>query len=211
MTLPTSGPLTLADIQTEFGGSNPISLSEYYAGGGLVPSGTTGTFGAVPSSGAISIRDFYGTSAFALGFDANFNMLSDASRPATVQASFTLNTNATVSASAGSITAAATRWGNPTITSVGSAYEVRLEVSGISVEASIPTLIQFAGVNVTATGNTPYYALSSARSLIVEATSDPDVGDSDFSTLQGTIRIRQIANPANEATATFTLTANADQ
>lgn len=62
MTLPSSGPLTLADIQGEFGGSNPISLSEYYAGGGLVPSGTTGTYGAVPSSGTISIQNFYGTS-----------------------------------------------------------------------------------------------------------------------------------------------------
>jgi hypothetical protein len=62
MTLPTSGPLSLTDIQTEFGGTNPISLNEYYAGGGLVPSGTTGTNGAVPSSGAISINSFYGTS-----------------------------------------------------------------------------------------------------------------------------------------------------
>lgn len=62
MTLPTSGPLTLADIQTEFGGSNPISLSEYYAGGSYVPAGTTGTNGAVPSSGTISISNFYGTS-----------------------------------------------------------------------------------------------------------------------------------------------------
>lgn len=63
MTLPSSGPLTLADIQTEFGGSNPISLSEYYAGGAYVPAGTTGTYGAVPSSGTISIRNFYGTSS----------------------------------------------------------------------------------------------------------------------------------------------------
>lgn len=65
MTLPTSGPLTLADIQTEFGGSNPISLSEYYAGGvdGYVPAGTSGTNGPVPSSGTISISNFYGTSA----------------------------------------------------------------------------------------------------------------------------------------------------
>jgi hypothetical protein len=62
MALPASGPLTLQDIQTEFGGSNPIGLNEYYAGGGLVPPGTSGTFGAVPSSGAISIQNFYGTS-----------------------------------------------------------------------------------------------------------------------------------------------------
>jgi len=61
--LPTSGPLSLADIQTEFGGSNPVSLSEYYAGGSYVPAGTSGTNGAVPSSSTISISNFYGTSA----------------------------------------------------------------------------------------------------------------------------------------------------
>lgn len=61
MPLPSSGPLTFANIQTEFGGSNPIGLNEYYAGGGLVPSGTSGTYGAVPSSGTISVQNFYGT------------------------------------------------------------------------------------------------------------------------------------------------------
>jgi hypothetical protein len=63
MAIPASGPLAFTDIQTEFGGSNPISLSEYYAGGGLVPAGTSGTYGAVPSSGQISVQNFYGTSA----------------------------------------------------------------------------------------------------------------------------------------------------
>jgi len=63
MTLPSSGPLSLSDIQGEFGGSNPIGLDEYYAGGSYVPPGTSGTYGAVPSSGAISIQNFYGTSA----------------------------------------------------------------------------------------------------------------------------------------------------
>jgi hypothetical protein len=62
MALPTSGPLSLTDIQTEFGGSNPISLSEYYAGGSYVPSGASGTNGPIPTSGAISLSDFYGAS-----------------------------------------------------------------------------------------------------------------------------------------------------
>lgn len=62
MALPTSGPLSMSQIQTEFGGVNPIGLNEYYAGGGLVPPGTSGTYGAVPSSGQISIQNFYGTS-----------------------------------------------------------------------------------------------------------------------------------------------------
>jgi hypothetical protein len=58
MALPTSGPLTLSDIQTEFGGSNPISLSEYYKGGTYVL--TTDYAPNVPTSGKISLSDFYG-------------------------------------------------------------------------------------------------------------------------------------------------------
>ena len=50
MALPSSGPISLSDIQTEFGGSNPISLSEYYSKGNA------------PASGAIDLAaDFYGT------------------------------------------------------------------------------------------------------------------------------------------------------
>ena len=76
MTIPSSGPLSLSDIQTEFGGSNPISLSEYYAGGANVPSGTTGDSGAIPSSGTISMGQFYGASnrvAITLTISANTN------------------------------------------------------------------------------------------------------------------------------------------
>lgn len=56
--LQSSGAITLAQVQTEFGGSNPISMSEYYRGGSYVPShgGTTG----IPSSGQISMSQFYG-------------------------------------------------------------------------------------------------------------------------------------------------------
>ena len=48
MALPASGQISLNDIQTELGGSNPISISEYYSVGGL------------PASGQISFSDFYG-------------------------------------------------------------------------------------------------------------------------------------------------------
>ena len=41
MALQTSGAISLLNLQNEFGGSNPISISEYYRGGGLVPSTTT--------------------------------------------------------------------------------------------------------------------------------------------------------------------------
>ena len=60
MPLPSSGTITLADLQAEFGGSNPASLSEYYADNSYVASGTEGSGGAVPSSGTISLSDFYG-------------------------------------------------------------------------------------------------------------------------------------------------------
>ena len=55
----TGSPLLMSEIQTEFGGSNPISMSEYYAGGANVPSGTSGNGGDIPSSGAINFNIFY--------------------------------------------------------------------------------------------------------------------------------------------------------
>jgi len=58
MTLQTSGTIDLSDIETEFGGSVPTSLSEYYSGASFVPTGTPG----IPSTGAISLSDFYGAS-----------------------------------------------------------------------------------------------------------------------------------------------------
>ena len=64
MAVKSSGSLAFSEIQTEFTGSNPISLSEYYANGAYVPAGTTGINGAVPSSGPISVSKFYGTVKF---------------------------------------------------------------------------------------------------------------------------------------------------
>ena len=60
MTLQSSGPLTLAEIETEFGGAGEVRLNEYYAGGSYVPAGTSGDNGPIPSSGRIQISDFYG-------------------------------------------------------------------------------------------------------------------------------------------------------
>jgi hypothetical protein len=56
MTLPASGTITLAQIQTEFGGSNPIGLNEYYRNGAYVTPNNT----SVPTSGAITLSNFYG-------------------------------------------------------------------------------------------------------------------------------------------------------
>jgi len=58
MALQTSGTITLLDIQNEFGGSSPISLSEYYRGGAYVPNVTANN--NIPTSGQISLSNFYG-------------------------------------------------------------------------------------------------------------------------------------------------------
>jgi hypothetical protein len=56
MALQGSGIITLANVQSEFGGSNPISLSEYYRNGPYV----TPNNGNVPTGGTISLSQFYG-------------------------------------------------------------------------------------------------------------------------------------------------------
>jgi len=58
-----SGEASLEDIQTEFGGSSPVSLSEYYSAAS-----------GVPASGEISISDFQGKSASST-ITANTNYL----------------------------------------------------------------------------------------------------------------------------------------
>jgi hypothetical protein len=55
MALQTSGQISLSDIQGEFGGSAPTSLSEYY-----------GAAAGIPASGQISISDFYGATSVIL-------------------------------------------------------------------------------------------------------------------------------------------------
>ena len=65
MTLPSSGALSLGNIKTEFGGNTSPKMSDYYAGGSFVPSGTVSPVsGSVPTSGTIHISNFYGTTKF---------------------------------------------------------------------------------------------------------------------------------------------------
>ena len=52
MALPTSGAISLSQIETEFGGTAPTSISEYYSAASGVPG----------NNNPISLSDFYGTS-----------------------------------------------------------------------------------------------------------------------------------------------------
>lgn len=81
MTLPTSGPISLFSLQSEFGGATPIGMNEYYRGGGLVDPNIiagTGSFQTdpmtpnggpvlIPSSGTIQASHFYGTQSLIVG------------------------------------------------------------------------------------------------------------------------------------------------
>jgi hypothetical protein len=61
MALPTTS-LSFSALQAEFGGSNPISLSEYTRGGTNVPSGTTSAYGTIPTTNSnINMGVFRGT------------------------------------------------------------------------------------------------------------------------------------------------------
>ena len=71
MALPSSGSLSLSQIQGEWGGSNPISLSEYYRGS--LPTGRT-NYGTIPYSGAIDIGDFYGSNAASANWTSSLTM-----------------------------------------------------------------------------------------------------------------------------------------
>ena len=61
MVLPISGTISLENIQTEHGGSDPIGLTEYNRGGTYVDDITPNIPVATSASAQISIEDFYGT------------------------------------------------------------------------------------------------------------------------------------------------------
>jgi len=65
MAIVSSGAVSLSDLATEFGGSQPHSMSEYYSGGSNVPSGTQNASSVtIPTSGQISLASsFYGSVA----------------------------------------------------------------------------------------------------------------------------------------------------
>jgi hypothetical protein len=126
MALPTSGPLSLSDIQTEFGGTNPISLSEYYAGGGLVPAGTSGTNGPVPSSGTISISNFYGTTNVVISI-SNQNIADGTGGARSATAGYRLTSGGQVEQLVNVTFTNLEQWCTPT--SEASNYEARVTVN----------------------------------------------------------------------------------
>jgi hypothetical protein len=186
MTLPTSGPLSLADIQGEFGGTNPIGLNEYYAGGGIVPAGTTGTYGAVPSSGTISIQNFYGTSNVVITL-ANQNISYSSGGLTGAAVGYQLSSGGQVLQREQTTYTNIGQWCTPT--SQASNYEVLITVTSGSTPTGSP--------------------VGSWTSLSVSLEWGLSVGAGGFDTSTFTAQIRKTGTTTVLATATITLTADA--
>lgn len=107
MALPSSGSISFSAIQTEFGGSNPISISEYYRAGTYVTDNIPANAN-VPTSGQISLSQMYGALkpyVFNATISANTNNYVVNTRATTagwngttpLQANITINSGVTVS------------------------------------------------------------------------------------------------------------------
>jgi hypothetical protein len=113
MTLQASGAIKLSEIQTEFGGTNPISLSEYY-----------GAASGVPASGVISITDFYGTSAGTV--EVSDGTIADYQVGSAATASLAINSDGTLTDNAYSSYADTQWWSAAPDAGIGSNYEARI-------------------------------------------------------------------------------------
>lgn len=123
MPLPGSGALALSQIRTEFGGSNPVSLSQYYRGGARVPN--TPTNANVPASGAISIGSFYNSSAVVALHSVSIspNPVYDAGQTGTPGGTVTVTTPAATASVTGGVGPFTYSWqyvSGDTVTSVNS-------------------------------------------------------------------------------------------
>lgn len=179
MALPSSGTITLDMIRNEFGGSNPISLSQYYRGGGRVPDIAQNA--AIPTSGAISFSNFYGaTNAFysnpLTGGAFYYTRINLAQTTAIM-----VNTNGTLEITNNGTVTATHQWYNPTTTGIGNTHWVRFTrtsetlagVGSKSTTASTGWLALTAQQSVQAFANATAGTIASARGIYtVEIATD---------------------------------------
>ena len=145
MALQSSGAISLSDIQTEFGGSNPISLSEYIRNGAYVPDAAANA--SIPTTTSnISFSQFYG---------------------ATNQVSFTISSNQQEVNLSTYLTAQGWDGSAPVLVTINSGVYIwsdNTSVGGLTIPTSMNGLVTIvnngyiigkggAGGNYTASGN----------------------------------------------------------
>lgn len=149
MAIQSSGTITFTDLVTEFGGTTPHALSEYYRGGALVPDITANA--NVPTSGAIKLSDFYGA-------EASVDVTPDAVNWTDVTGTVQGSTNAqTITGISTSITIAATVTGGASISanvagnptslpaSVSNNQQVTFTLFGSNISGSVTVINQSDG------------------------------------------------------------------
>lgn len=200
MALQGSGAISFSQIQTEFGGSNPVAMSEYYRNGAYTGANNT----SVPTSGAIAMSNFYGATAADVVPDAaNWNNIYNVDTLG--NGISTGNTNTiTVTGINTSVTYSVTITGGYCTGSadngLDASFEIWAIVNGSSssfIAATNPSSFSSTTFNITVSNNSTVYFVS-------QLTVSDAVGGAADGQAGGTITIKNVSN-GNTTLDTFTV------
>jgi hypothetical protein len=206
MPMPSSGAISFLDLKNEWGDTNPIAFSDYYRNGTFVDADDYGP--NIPSSGAISLNNFYGAykvdlAAVLNNYNAgtyNIELLRSASNlggTAFAEVGIRLNSDGTAAYYYTDTYTAETNFTSFTWKTGGGV------VGDYYAYMYAPTGDAFDGTS-SATGSA--LVLSTSRSWRLSATAtDPD---SQFKSLSSTLEIRNSSGTAL-ASKTLAFTASA--
>jgi len=155
MPVPTTN-VTFSSIQTEFGGANPVNMSEYYRGGARVPAGTatSGTDGtAISTSGLIRVGMFRGTSQTPANTPNNsYEVWYQRFGVSFATATFATNGVVTATGQGTQTVDSTPDWYTPVTTSIGNGYWIRFvetSASGNGAQVSGDALNTWHQLNIS--------------------------------------------------------------
>jgi hypothetical protein len=187
MALPSSGPLSLAQIQAEFGGTVPPDLLNYYRGGPNVPDIPQNL--SIPTSGSIDILNFYGTMNIIVDPEFNRSLYEAINQLIPDVLVITINGNGLIDFSENVSFPEPGWWNN--------AAGVAMPGAGAFCELQYTTPQLFGGGGTLTAPGSPntWITIGSGQAFSFSG----NLGDQG----QTTVTIREIANPSNTTTATL--------